>query len=144
MPPFLAFLLCSILVGNSGVHCQAAPGEGAQTTWKVVSAKLNGKEMEFGGIEQLVVISGKKVSIFVANKLQMEFQLKTDDGAKPKAVDLIDSEGYAWRGIYEKKGESLKVCLIWGYRRQPDQLRPRTFETEEKLTIFYMLKKVDN
>ena len=118
--------------------------EKKQTTWEVSSIQLDGKEIDLDrrGVKQLVVLSVDKASLFVGKKLEVAFRLKVDEAATPKAVDLIDDEGFVCRGIYEREGDNLKVCIIYAYRRQPDRPRPKTFETQGQLTTLYILRKV--
>jgi uncharacterized protein (TIGR03067 family) len=116
--------------------------EKEKVVWEVLSVQMDGKEDNLKDIKQTVVLSGNKVTIFIGKKMEGAFKLKVDKMAKPKALDLIDREGFVWRGIYERKGDNLKVCLVFGYRRQPDHPRPTTFDTKDQKTILYNLRKL--
>src|SRR5262245_33050390 len=117
---FLVLFPAPIIVDRAAAQGPAKPqANESQTTWSVVSIQLDGKDVDMDGAKQLVTIMGNRVS-FSDGKEPMDCIVKLDNKKSPKAVDLIDKEGFVCRGIYECGGDTLKVCLAFGYRRRPN------------------------
>jgi uncharacterized protein (TIGR03067 family) len=98
-------------------------------TWRVVAVELAGKEIdleEIGDGQNLLVFSGTKCST-VTGKRTIECTFTIDPTKSPKWIDVTrTSDKVAWPGIYELKGDTLKV-----FQGTPGGKRPAEFKTKE-------------
>ena len=86
-----------------------------QGTWRVVSIETGGKVIgreEFGP-NNLLVFSGNKCSTVIGrSKRTIECTFTIDPAKSPKWIDMKRSDDKVmWDGIYELKGDTLKVYL---------------------------------
>lgn len=66
---------------------------------------------------------------------------KVDDETRPRKIDAEATYGkgsFAWSGIYELEGNSLKVCYV--FRRPGTESRPKEFKA--KPGVLLVLKRV--
>lgn len=146
----LLIVLIPLLVVAAG--CQSAATNGRETTsppksstqdidgaWSVTSEEVNGKkapeeEVNRDAAETLVFHEGKG-SIRRGDEGLGEFTFNTDPGKTPKTIDLLltkgsgDFEKYEGKktlAIYERNGDTLKVC--WTLFAA-DRGRPTEFAT---------------
>ena len=98
-------------------------------SWRVVAVELGGKEMdreEIGDAKNLWVFSGTKCST-VTGKRTIECTFTIDPAKSPKWIDVTrTSDKVTWPGIYELKGETLRV-----FQGTPGGKRPTEFKTTE-------------
>jgi uncharacterized protein (TIGR03067 family) len=84
-------------------------------TWRVVAVELGGKETnrEEIGPNNLLVFSGTKSSVVTGTKKRIiECTFTVDPTKSPKWMDTTRiSDKVSWPGIYELKGDTLKVFL---------------------------------
>jgi uncharacterized protein (TIGR03067 family) len=126
-----------------------------QGTWAVVSVEVNGKPGEtFAGT--MKVVGGKYTFYSKKGKKQEEMHYRLDATRNPKTIDFTrESNPYKpgnrgdgnrsaaspylsrpyMQGIYELKGDTLRLCL-----RAPHKGRPRAFTSRGQL--FITLKRV--
>ncbi|HTU21362.1 MAG TPA: sigma-70 family RNA polymerase sigma factor [Gemmataceae bacterium] len=96
-------------------------------TWRVVAVELGGKQTdrEEIGPNNLLVFSGSKMSAVIGTKKRtIDCTFTIDPTKNPKWIDTTRiSDKVSWPGIYELKGDTLKVFLGGGKR--PTQLKTR-------------------
>lgn len=149
-------------------------------SWKIVSTSGNGKVVtaagnkdEFGRLlwndsrftitgDQLkttnepVVLPNPRadVGLFFAIYAGTEFRLKMvkAEGKGPREIDLTLKNGVVLKGIYELKGDDLKLCLVnWLSLPSDDDkkmkeaadaiVRPTVFHSNDALSVCYVLKR---
>jgi RNA polymerase sigma-70 factor (ECF subfamily) len=96
--------------------------ETLQGTWVAKSGERNGtklSEEELKEWEQLV-FAGDKVTREAKERREGTYTIDPDK--KPKEIDLF-TEANTWKGIYELKGTTLKLCVSFGER-------PSDFDSE--------------
>ena len=126
------------LLSVAGVLGQEPPKKGdavkeelkrLEGTWRVVAVELGGKETdrEEIGPNNLLVFSGTKCSVVTGTKKRtIESTLTIDPTKNPKWIDQSrTSDNVTLHGIYELKGDILKVFLV------SDGKRPTEFKTKE-------------
>jgi len=125
------------LVSVAGVLGQETPKKGdavkeelkrLEGTWRAVAVEVGGKETDDEiGPNNLLVFSGTKLSSVIGvNKRTIECTYTIDPTKNPKWIDQTrTSDKVAWHGIYELKGDMLKVFL------GPSGKRPTEFKTKE-------------
>jgi uncharacterized protein (TIGR03067 family) len=92
--------------------------------WKVVRADANGKHQPRDvSTEQRWTITRERITIDHGDGEKGEVEYKLDPAVRPRAVDLTFN-GAPWRGttfhgIYELKGNQLKVCYTRAVGRRP-------------------------
>jgi RNA polymerase sigma factor (sigma-70 family) len=115
--------------------------ETLQGTWEFVSGQMAGKEVQGDEAEQI-----KKLKfVFKGDKLiaKGESTYTIDPGKKPKEIDLQVEEGPeqergTYKGIYDLKGDELRLCMA-----MPNQARPTEFATREgERTMLLQLRRV--
>ena len=147
----LVILLAGGLVGSVSLVWAMAAGGGAtgkaksdrellQGSWQIVDAEMFGKKAEGDEGEAIkrhkVVVKGNTLKI----KFDSPFTLH--EKKTPRQIDLEVKEGPAnemgtWKGIYELKGDNLKICIS-----MPGNDRPQEFTTREgRFTMLLRLKR---
>lgn len=137
--------------------------------WKIVSAGGQGKLEEGGSFKNSVFsIEGNRLTIekepvvfkvkgyeteFVIQQDPTNYQLKVAKAARP-TMDWITPKGMVLKGIYELRGDELKVCLVnWitcldkdgqsAAEIAEDKARPGDFTTKAgDDRVLYILKRV--
>jgi uncharacterized protein (TIGR03067 family) len=83
-------------------------------TWHVLKAYANGKHLQYEVSEgQVWVITRDRITLHYEDSPAEEFSYRLDPMGTPKSIDLIglnDARRVAFRGVYELKGDRLKVC----------------------------------
>jgi uncharacterized protein (TIGR03067 family) len=102
-------------------------------TWKVTLHEMGGKktteDVNKKADVQLVIKDGK-FTISFGGKEAGAGTIKLDASKKPKTIDVTTTkgpqEGKTMQGIYELKGDDMRVCFA-----QPGDARPTEFGTKE-------------
>jgi uncharacterized protein (TIGR03067 family) len=96
-------------------------------TWEVVARVADGKEVTLSDDEKAqATVKDGKFTLRLGGREAGQGSLKLDPSAKPKAIDIIPEGGEAMPGVYELKGDELKVC-----RAAPGSERPKKVESKE-------------
>jgi uncharacterized protein (TIGR03067 family) len=129
-----------LVVGFALMAALAAAGESAggdkvktklEGKWQVVSSVNNGNE-DADAKEHSVVITGKSFVVKKGDEAIFKGDLKADDKKKPAQVDFHftmgppELEDKTAKGIYELKGDTLRICLS-----NPGEDRPAEFTSAE-------------
>ena len=111
-------------------------------TWKVVSLEMNGNkfsEEQLNAVKKMV-IKGNKYTIHLANN-EVTMTFKVDPSKKPKAIDSTyedqNGETVKAKGIYELKGDTLKVCRT----TKTDAKRPTKFASKADSGLILVVYK---
>jgi uncharacterized protein (TIGR03067 family) len=108
-----------------------------QGKWDVISVVIEGKK-EKGDKKVTATFEGGTLKFDPKSRDFSEFSFTLDATKTPKALDL-KSKGDSNVGIYELKGDDLKICLT---QLEPvDKNRPKEF-AGSKDTILFVLKRV--
>jgi uncharacterized protein (TIGR03067 family) len=108
-----------------------------QGDWKVEKMVREGEAAPPEKIAKLV-LTFKGNQIIPSEKPTDIATITLDPSQKPAAIDLMDERGKEMNfGIYELKGDTLKICLA-----QPKAARPKEFgSTKESMTMYFELKR---
>jgi uncharacterized protein (TIGR03067 family) len=110
-------------------------------TWRVIAVQLGGEDMprEEIGPNNLLIVSGEKYTT-VIGKRRIECTMTVDPTREPKEIDVRrTSDKVTWLGIYELKGDSLKV--FFGNKDK----RPTEFKTKEGTEqVFHEFRRVSD
>src|SRR5262249_2122060 len=95
-----------------------------QGTWKFVSQERDGKPRPRGELaKQTITFAGDKWTVRRDGKVVQAGTHKFDPGKKPPRVDAVVTEGedkgFTMLGIYELKGDTLKVCFDLKGKERP-------------------------
>ncbi len=95
-----------------------------QGTWIPVSVVKRGQKEPVEDLKDAALTfdqAGKLVFTFGAEKIELTYKL--NPAASPKEIDLTEADKGVHRGIYELKGDNLKICsatlLSIGQRSSP-------------------------
>jgi uncharacterized protein (TIGR03067 family) len=116
-----------------------------QGRWKLIQVEKEGKShkvkpktTEFFELK----FKGNKVTTLFNEDRTEEGTYKIDPDKKPRTIDFMpmtsDDKGKTLLGIYEIKGDKLKVCVA-----EPEvKKRPTKFETKSEEIVVYVLERV--
>ena len=98
-----------------------------QGTWSMVSGTQDGKPLPEDVIKRVkVVVSGDKMTQIMDDR-KHEHTYKLNPDKSPKEIDVDLGDGKVGKGIYELKGDTLKVA----HGSKPDSPRPKDFTSKE-------------
>jgi uncharacterized protein (TIGR03067 family) len=98
-----------------------------ESIWRVTEVEVGGKKLprEEIGPKNFLIFSGDKCTTVTGTR-RIECTFTVDPARQPKGIDLTrNSDNVRWLGIYELKGDTLKV-----YLGNKDK-RPAKFKTKE-------------
>jgi uncharacterized protein (TIGR03067 family) len=111
--------------------------------WTTESIEYNGKQHEKLAKQLRFVFKGNAATVEGNNQVRKEyakFTFKLDPGATPKLFDLTVAAGVqkdaVMEGIYELKGDQLRICL-----KVLGQDRPTEFASPEGASIALLVLK---
>jgi uncharacterized protein (TIGR03067 family) len=101
-----------------------------QGKWAVVAVEKSGMKIpeEFTK-DAAISVKGNTITVELLGETK-EAKFKIDPSKKPKAIDL-DFEGKEHEGIYELKGDTLRVC----FPMEAGAKRPKTFNSEGETVL---------
>jgi uncharacterized protein (TIGR03067 family) len=95
-----------------------------QGTWEIVSRTRGGKAISHI-VARAEIVDGKYTLVDAAGSWRSPFVMALGPRAKPPTIDLKSEKGtFTMTGIYELRGDSLRLCYITGGRG----VRPASFE----------------
>jgi uncharacterized protein (TIGR03067 family) len=110
----LAAVAVGLVIGVGGVGGTQAKDdpEKIQGTWEVVSVEDNGRKAPDDKIKDAQFIIAKdKLTVVHGDKMKEIGTFKLDPSKKPGWIDMTESGGKTMLGIYELKGDTLKMCF---------------------------------
>jgi uncharacterized protein (TIGR03067 family) len=101
-------------------------------TWKVEATVNDGKE-EADAKEHTLIMAGTTFEVKKGDDTLFKGSIKTNAAKKPHGIDFTftdgpdDLKGKTVKGIYEVKGDSLRLCVA----ADPGDVRPSEFASPE-------------
>src|SRR5216683_2767658 len=141
-PQRCGFLPAVFLLAAAGCG-EDAPKPGLDGTWAGISlVTREGKQDDAFARTIRWTIAGDKIAI-TDQRIQEATKgaINVDDTKRPKAFDAGGKEGggtFAWSGIYELEGDTLKVCYVLTNAGAAE--RPKEFKA--KPACLLILKRV--
>lgn len=118
----MLFVAIGCLVGCGG----KSDSEAIQDSWLVVTAEEGGKPPEDPRKKTEAMLIDNDFSLFAqGSEGRLTFDMKLDPATSPKEIDLT-GDGLVQPGIYELKGDELKICFD-----QSGKTRPTEFDTKD-------------
>jgi uncharacterized protein (TIGR03067 family) len=114
--------------------------EAIQDVWKVVSSEEGGHSPTDPRKKSLCLVDAE-VGLFTLyadeSPTRLTFKMKIDPAKSPKQIDL-DWDGLVQPGIYELKGDDLKICYD-----QAGKTRPADYKTSagDKVLLLVLKRK---
>src|SRR5262249_27976671 len=127
--PLLLVLLVSLTLGAAPPQAGTSDHQTIQGTWKVVSIQNRGEEDSDESLKDLkAVFTRAKLSFKRGDKPAGEAIYKLDSTKKPRWIDFNQDakQGLKSLGIYELKGDDLKLCFAPGTKKEQ---RPTAFKS---------------
>jgi uncharacterized protein (TIGR03067 family) len=147
MKPWLAVLVLSFLLIPflEAADKDSESKDELQGKWKLMEVEKDGKSHKVKGqtTEYFeMIFKGNKVTArFKEGTPEQEGTYKFLADTKPKAIDFTpttgDEKGKTVQGIYEIKGNKLKLCVA-----VPGTKRPMKFESKGEEIVVYLLERV--
>ncbi len=141
---FTASLFCVMaLLGGleDAKNASKSDFQSMEGTWNITAWEVSGEEVPAQKRPELFVIAGLRIEGLGNSALFIQI----DPSKTPRWFDLVPNrldEKRAIKGIYELKGDSLKICIpdTRGGKKTHDQ-RPDSFETKNKDRLLMTLKR---
>jgi uncharacterized protein (TIGR03067 family) len=142
----VAALVLALLV-TRGASAQGGPGRGLPRNcmMQAVSATINGEAVPAAkGKMARLKLDGNNFALQLAGRTIAKGRYKVDPSQTPKAIDMTFTgglgQGLSVKGIYEVKGDTLKLC-----HTPPGQARPTEFSSRpgsgQRLSVWQLDKK---
>jgi uncharacterized protein (TIGR03067 family) len=133
LPAIVLAMFGSALADDDAAKKELAKLEGG---WQVVSGEEDGKPAGDYVVEHLkwefkgdrLTFKGIEPLTEIASKLTVKIDPSTNPKCIDFKVDVGSEKGHTLEGIYEWKGDELKVCLFVSFT---ERNRPLEFETKE-------------
>jgi uncharacterized protein (TIGR03067 family) len=107
--------------------------------WKVAQALQGGsgaflKPFSKGGkAADAVQVEGDKLRFLLGKDKLSEFSVKLDPSKSPPTIDLVSGKD-TYLGIYELKGDTLRLCFVEGKER-PTDIKGTKYNSVVALTL---------
>jgi uncharacterized protein (TIGR03067 family) len=92
--------------------------EKIQGDWKLVSQVADGKEEDLPEGGMTLTFKGDKIAATVNGKQDREEPFKLNEGKDPREIDVV-KEDLTVRGLYELKGDTLRMAFLEGFEKRP-------------------------
>jgi uncharacterized protein (TIGR03067 family) len=128
---FISFALGGTLPGGDAKKANEAELKKIQGTWRFIAQDIDGKPRPAEQLTNLIIqFAGETWTIRDNNKIIQGGVHKLDPTKNPNQVDakvtVGEDKGSAMLGIYELKGDTLKVCFD-----PKGNARPASFKSKE-------------
>jgi RNA polymerase sigma-70 factor (ECF subfamily) len=116
-----------------------------QGTWETTAMEVNGQDFAANGVKLKFTFKGNMIIMTGENAEEItrdysEFRYKLDPSKTPKAIDMTVTKGdrkdSVIDGIYEMKGDTLRICT-----KIDGTGRPAKFTGEGEGTVLMTLKR---
>jgi uncharacterized protein (TIGR03067 family) len=90
-------------------------------TWDIVSVTVDGNDVPKPEEKATLVVKGDTWAIKVGDTVNQEGTFKIDPTIKIKTIDVMQTkpDGSNRIGIYELKGDEMKICLVGDGKDRP-------------------------
>lgn len=109
--------------------------------WRIIERVSDGRSMPADELKKIeVVIDADMITVTIGDRVE-KYPYTLDPKAKPPAIDLrsIDGKKQAMPGIYELKGDTLRIYV------SPDGDRPKAFPAKsEPGNTLLVLERIKN
>jgi uncharacterized protein (TIGR03067 family) len=129
----VAVLLAVVAVARPQDEANRKDLKAMEGTWTVTLHEADGKKLseeEAKKVDSKLIVKGGKYTVYFGDKEIASGTIKLDAAKTPRQIDAIAEEGpgkgMAMPGIYEIKGDTMRVCFA-----QPGKDRPKEFRTQE-------------
>jgi uncharacterized protein (TIGR03067 family) len=124
----LVVLVAGVLVGAAEPPGDA--GKKLHGTWQYVSIESNGEKMPADQLKKMTVTyAGDKWVVREGDKVIVAGTQKLDPTKEPHQIDSVITEGEGkgntMLGIYELKGDTLRVCFDPQGKERPSDFTPK-------------------
>jgi uncharacterized protein (TIGR03067 family) len=148
MPRFVAFSVLAMLAfaaGHAGGQDEKKLAE-LDGTWTIVKMAIEGKSLlETGEKWKLIIKDGKLTSDAKdAPKEAVELSKFLDPSVKPKTITYSYEGKITFYGIYEVKGDALRVCgdgVDTATEKKAEARRPKAFDSNKGLLLVFKREK---
>ncbi len=111
-----------------------------QGGWQVVSLVEEGKAIPADETKALqVMVKGERLTIAKNGKVASDYSIKLDPTQKPKALDMLITEGSdkgtVAPGIYAVDGDTLKICVDEQLKSRPASFDAKDTKTCSVITL---------
>jgi uncharacterized protein (TIGR03067 family) len=119
-------------------------------TWTIVKMQLHDHSLlEQGETWKLVIKDGKLSTDYGnAGKEAVALSKILDPSKQPRTITLPSERGFSFYGIYEVKGDELRVCgdgVHKDTKENPESRRPKEFSTKTgTFRLFFVFKREKN
>src|ERR1044072_4123691 len=110
-------MLCAgIVLVLVGLSAAAPESAGIDGVWKAVKGEIAGQAMPAGAVKAITLtVKGAEYDVFVATENEHDQgTAKISASASPKTIDITSTngpnKGKTMLAIYERHGDTLKVC----------------------------------
>ena len=145
---FVAFALLGLL----GFAMGPAAGQGEKKfadldgTWTIIKMEVGGKSLLEKDEKWKLVIKDGKVTSDAKNapKEAVDISKFLDPSKKPKTVTYPYEGKLTFYGIYEVKGDELRVCgdgVDTATEKNPEARRPKEFDSNKGLLLVFKCQK---
>ncbi len=130
-------VVCALLIAAEGKDKEKKPEATIEGTWKVVSMVIDNKERKPADDLRIIFKRGTMIQK-QGEQTSLAMRYKLDPTQKPPAIDLGfpgKAAGNKALGIYELKGDELKLCIPQDEQDRPTEFGPKRF------LMYYTLKR---
>lgn len=96
--------------------------EALQGTWVIRSMEVGGKTWSKEALEKAklrIVVSGDRIKFLLAGREAQEATFTLDPARSPAHFDTVDARKRVEKGIYELKGDTLRICAATSGEERP-------------------------
>ncbi len=122
----IQMLSVGALCGVPAVYSPAAEPNALQGSWVAVTAERNGS-LAWDIRGHALIVHGNRFEIRSADDRVLFAGTLVETSGRPAGVDFILDNGPTWRGIYERRGDRLRIC---DNADDPSRERPRYFNAD--------------
>jgi uncharacterized protein (TIGR03067 family) len=101
-----------------------------QGAWQLQHSKADGRVAD--GPVWWVVVSRNRLTLVLGHMGEVSGPLKLDATKQPPTMDVdFQQDEVSLRGIYEVKGDTLRICLSLGKAKEQPKGRPKEFDAKK-------------